>query len=93
MRRLALQRESAELRDRLHLHAQAFGPVWHGIDGAWEAGRWLRGHPWVPAVALLLLAWRRPRRLWLWGRRGWAAWTLLSRVRQAWAGGRMAKSE
>ena len=84
LRRQALLRESADLRDRLHQHALALGPLWRGADTAWLTAHWLRRHPWVPALAALWLAWRRPRMVWRWGRRAWSAWGLLTRVRQTW---------
>lgn len=84
MRRQELLRQSSDLRDRLQLHAQGLAPVLRGADRAWAAGVWLRDHPLVPAAALLLLVWRRPRGLLRWGRRAWAAWQLAKRVRAAW---------
>lgn len=84
MRRQELLRQSSDLRTRLQLHAEGLAPVLRGADRAWAAGVWLRDHPLVPAAALLLLAWRRPRGLLRWGRRGWSAWQLVRRVRAAW---------
>jgi hypothetical protein len=84
IRRQELLHQSSELRDRLQRHAEGLAPVLCGADRAWATGLWLRDHPLVPAAALLLLVWRRPRALWHWGRRGWSAWQLLRRVRAAW---------
>lgn len=84
IRRQELLQQSSELRDCLQRHAEGLAPVLRGADRAWSAGLWLRDHPLVPAAALLLLAWRRPRRLLRWGRRGWSAWQLLQRLRAAW---------
>lgn len=84
IRRQELLRQSAELRASLQLHAQGLAPLLRGADRAWVAGIWLRDHPLVPAAALGLLALRRPRAVLRWGRRGWAAWQLVRRVRAAW---------
>lgn len=87
MRRQELLHQSSELRQRLQRHAEGIAPLLRGADRAWTAGIWLREHPLVPAAALVLLAWRRPRTLLRWGRRGWAGWQLFRRVRAAWGGG------
>jgi hypothetical protein len=84
MRRQELLQQSSELRQRLQRHAEGIAPLLHGADRAWNAAVWLREHPLVPAAALVLLAWRRPRTLLRWGRRGWAGWQLFRRVRAAW---------
>ena len=84
IRRQELLRQSSELRNKLQWHAEGLAPVLRGADRAWAAGVWLREHPLVPAAALALLVWRRPRRLLRWARRGWSAWQLVRRVRAAW---------
>ncbi len=84
MRRQELLHQSSELRHRLQRHAEGLAPVLRGADRAWATGVWLREHPLLPAAALVLLAWCRPRTLLRWGRRGWSAWQLLQRVRAAW---------
>lgn len=84
MRRQELLLQSSELRQRLQRHAEGLSPALRGADRAWAAGVWLCEHPLVPVAALLLLAWRRPRTLLRWGRRGWAGWQLFRRVRAAW---------
>ncbi len=84
MRRQQLLHQSSALRNRLQRHAEGLAPVLRGADRTWAAAVWLREHPLVPAAALVLLAWRRPRTLLRWSRRGWAGWQLFRRVRAAW---------
>lgn len=84
LRRQALLRQSADLRDSLESHGRGLAPLFGAADRAWAAASWLRAHPLIPAGVLALLIWRRPRRLLRWGRRAWAAWQLLQRARAAW---------
>jgi len=83
LRRQELLRQSGELRERLGQHGRGLAPLLHAADTARQTGRWLLAHPLVPVAALALLAWRRPRGVLRWGRRGWQAWQLWRRVRGA----------
>ena len=74
LRRQELLLRSDELRDRLELRAHALAPLFRVADGTLRTGRWLRAHPLLLVAALGLLAWRRPRGLVRWTRRGWRAW-------------------
>ena len=81
LRRQELLRQSGELRDRLERHGQGLAPLWRVADGALQTGRWLRAHPLLPVAALAWLAWRRPRGVLRWARRGWRAWQWWRRAR------------
>lgn len=85
-RRLELVHRSGVLRERLVQHGTALAPAFAVAEQTREAARWLRAHPWVPGLALLWWAWRRPRRAWGWGvklfRGGRWAW----RIARAWQG-------
>lgn len=69
--RLALQQRSGHLREQLVQHGQALRPVFATADQVRDAGHWLRRHRWVPALAAVWLAWRRPRRVVGWGLTLW----------------------
>jgi len=76
-RQAVLVHRSTVLRERLARHGQALGPLWQGADSARRGWRWVRAHPWVPALVAGWLLVRRPRRLWaaaLLGWRGWRWW-------------------
>jgi hypothetical protein len=84
LRRLELVNESTRLRDRMAVHACAVGPVFQWADQLRSGVQWLKVHPWVPALAGFLLLWRRPRTVWRWGSRLWAASGLLRRAIALW---------
>lgn len=80
-RRLALQRQSQQLRERLALEAQILAAPLALADRVRAAGGWLLRHPEWPAAAAVVLLLARPRRTWVWARRGWRLWRLYRRLR------------
>lgn len=84
LRRLELVNESSQLRERLVVHGRAMAPALVWADQARAGVQWLKAHPWVPALAGVLLLWRRPRLVWRWGGRLWAASGLVRRAVAAW---------
>ncbi|TSE26871.1 YqjK-like protein [Tepidimonas sediminis] len=85
-RRAALLQRSAELRERLALHAAALEPALAAADSVREGWRWLRAHPWVPLAAAGVLLLRRPRRLFGLVLLAWRGWRLWRRVPPRWRG-------
>lgn len=81
LRKQRLQIRSAEQRDALVHHAQAFAPVLHGIDRISDGVRWARDNaPLLSGVGIFLLV-TRPRAGLRWARRAWMGWQLVRRVR------------
>ena len=81
LKKQRLQIESAELRDRLAFNARGLAPAFGVADAVRNGIHWLRHQPVVPlgiAVAVLVA---RPRAVWRWGRRAFAAWRGLRRAR------------
>jgi hypothetical protein len=75
---------SAELRVTLAHQARALQAPLALADQLRAGAQWLRRHPLWPAAALVLLAWRRPRRILVWVSRLSWGWRLYRRVRH-WA--------
>ncbi|MDH4051323.1 MAG: YqjK-like family protein [Rubrivivax sp.] len=80
-RREQLLARSAMLRNETALRARAFEGPLSWADWALQSMAWLRHNPAWPAGAVGLLAVVRPRRVWRWTRRGFAAWRLWRRAR------------
>lgn len=78
LRRIELEHRSGVLRERLAQHAHALQPAAAAVDTAHTAARWVGQRPWVPALLLGVLAWRRPRSAVGWG------WRLYRGGRWAW---------
>lgn len=90
-RRAALMQRSAALREQLAQHSAGLSPVLRWVDRGRAAAHWLHGHPLVPLAAVVALWCLKPVAVWRWGRRAWAAWRVVTRVRQkvptgAWQG-------
>ena len=83
-RRTELVHESMVLRERLAVHGQALTPALLWGDRVRDGVRWLRERPWVPVVAVALLAARRPRKVWRWGTRAWGVWRTVSLWTRRW---------
>ncbi|MCS6811808.1 MAG: YqjK family protein [Tepidimonas sp.] len=95
VRRAQLLQRSAELRERLAHHGAGLQPAFEAADGMRRAWRWLRAHPWLPALGLALLLARRPRRVLAWGMlawRGWRAWRRLPPGWRGWLASRMSSA-
>ncbi|KAB2963133.1 YqjK-like family protein [Zoogloea sp.] len=81
LRKQRLQIRSAEQRDALVYHAQAFTPLLHGIDRVSDGVRWARDNaPVLSGLGVFLLV-VRPRATLRWARRAWVGWQLVRRVR------------
>jgi len=85
-RREALEHRSTVLRERLAVHGQALAPAFEAAEQVRDAGRWLRDHPWVPALLAAALVLRRPRRALRWGWRLVSGGRWLWRLAQVWGG-------
>lgn len=81
-RRLLLLQRSGALRDQLARHSAGLAPVFDAVDRTRFVGRWMRSHPWVPALGAVVLWWLKPRFVWRWATRAWTLWRLAQRVRQ-----------
>lgn len=87
-RRLELVHRSGVLRERLAGHGAALQPAFVVAEQARDAGRWLRDHPWVPALAAVAVLLRRPRRGLRWGWQLFRGGRWLWRVSRTWQGPR-----
>jgi hypothetical protein len=76
LRKQRLQMHSALLRDQWVLHAGALKPLFGGADRAREGADWLRRHPGALVAGAVALAVMRPRGMFRWARRAFAAWQL-----------------
>lgn len=62
-------------------HAKGLAPAFGAADCVVEGAHWLRKHPQPIVAAVVALLVIRPKRAWLWARRGffaWQAWRKLS---------------
>ena len=66
-RRQALEHRSTVLRERLTRHSLALAPAFDAAERVRSTGRWLRDHPWWPALLAGLWVLRGPRRALRWG--------------------------
>lgn len=85
-RRVELVHRSGALRDRLAVHGAALQPAFGVAEQALGTGRWLRAHPWVPAVVALWLALRRPRQTLGWGMKLFRGGRWMWRMARVWQG-------
>ena len=76
MRRGWLQSEIELQRGRLAAQAQPLAQTLSKVDGLNARLLRLREHPGLIAAAVAALVIVRPCRLWRWGKRGMALWTL-----------------
>ncbi|QEL63586.1 hypothetical protein OTERR_01100 [Oryzomicrobium terrae] len=76
MRRGWLQSEIDLQRRRIAAQAQPLAQTLGKVDGLADRVRRLREHPGLIGAAVAALVILRPRRLWRWGKRGLALWTL-----------------
>lgn len=76
MRRGWLQSEIDLQRRRIAAQAQPLANALDKVDGLAGRVRGLRDHPGLIGAAVAALVILRPRRLWRWGKRGLALWTL-----------------
>lgn len=81
LRKQRLQARSAEQREALIHHAQAFTPVFHGVDRVVNGVLWARDNAPILSGLTLFLVVARPRAALRWARRGWLGWQLLRRAR------------
>lgn len=81
---------SAELRVTLAHQAQVLQTPLAAADQVRAGVQWLRRHPQWPLGALVLLALKRPRRVFGWASRLLWGWGLYQRARD-WLGSTMAK--
>lgn len=81
-RREALIARSAALRERMTRDAAPVAASLERVDHLLDALRWLREHPFVPAVGAAVVALRRPRKAWRWASRAWAVWRGWRRLRR-----------
>lgn len=83
-RKWRLQARSAMLRGVLAEQlSRTLTPACTAADRARAGMAWLHGHPALTVgAAAALLVWR-PRGVWRWCRRGWAAWQLWQRLQPA----------
>jgi hypothetical protein len=82
-RRAALLLRSAQLREQLAGHAQAFRPAVLVADRVRTGTQWLQRNPaWalLGAAALAGMTVVRPRATWRLAARAWSGWQLLRRV-------------
>ncbi|HRH74765.1 YqjK-like family protein [Zoogloea sp.] len=81
LRKQRLQTRSAAQREALVHHAQAFTPVFAGVDRVVNGVLWARDNaPILSGLAIFLVV-ARPRAALRWVRRGWLGWQLLRRAR------------
>jgi hypothetical protein len=81
LKKQQLVSRSAVLRQDWRRHASILEPWCTGVDRVRDAGRWLRQHPqWLAGVATTLLV-ARPRAVFRWSRRAFAAFGYWRQVR------------
>ena len=83
LKKQRLQFDSGQLRDRLRGHARALPPLCAGVDRVRAAGRWLKERPAIPVAVAVALIVGRPRFVWRWSRRAFAAWQIWRKARGA----------
>lgn len=81
-RQRRLLARSGELRLHLAAEAAVLQRPLELADRVHQGWRWLRTHPEVPLVGLVVVAVLRPRRAWRWGMRLWLGWRTLQRVQR-----------
>ncbi|WP_185970035.1 YqjK family protein [Tepidimonas alkaliphilus] len=83
-RRAQLLQRSAELRERLALHAAGLQPAFSAVDTLRGGWRWLRRHPWLPLALGVWWMARRPRRVGALAMLAWRAWRSWQRLPPRW---------
>lgn len=73
---------SADLRDRMGMHAQGLVPVFVAVDRLREAGAAARRHPEWVAAGIIVLVVVRPRFAWRWVQRGIVGWRIWKGARK-----------
>ena len=81
LRKQHLQFTSDRLRSQLVQSAAIVPPVCHGIDRIVDGWHWLKARPAIPVGVGVALVVARPRSVWRWLRRGFAAWQTWRRAR------------
>lgn len=73
---------SADLRDRMGVHADGLAPVFVAVDRLREAGAVVRRNPEWVAGGIVVLVVARPRFVWRWVRRGYVGWRMWKSARK-----------
>lgn len=80
LKKQRLLARSADLRDRMGMHAEGLTPLLHAADRLRAAAEAIRRHPeWVAGAAVLIVI-LRPRFIWRWVQRGFVGWRVWKSV-------------